>query len=71
MNQKEQRFTIAVANNPVRIDIDPEFDLFRRLNYNEIPPSLSTALGAEKTLIILSSSEGSTVSDLYDTLATN
>ena len=71
LNQIEQRFTITVANNPVRIDIDPEFDLFRRLNYNEIPPALSTALGSEKTLIILSSSEGSLTSVLYDTLANN
>jgi aminopeptidase N len=71
LNTKEQRFTITVANNPVRIDIDPEFDLFRRLNYNEIPPALSTALGSEKILIILSSSEGSPASELYDTLANN
>jgi hypothetical protein len=71
MNQKEQSYTITFADNPVRIDVDPEFDLFRRLNYNEIPPALSTVLGAEKTLIILSSSEGISATELYDTLSNN
>ncbi|MCW8960239.1 MAG: M20/M25/M40 family metallo-hydrolase [Ignavibacteriaceae bacterium] len=71
MDQKEEHYTLTVDAKPVRIDVDPEFDLFRRLNFNEIPPALSTALGSEKILIILSSAEDKSVKVLYDSLAQN
>jgi len=67
--QKEQHFTLNVDKKPLRIDIDPEFDLFRRLHYNEIPPSLATAYGSEKVLIILPSGEDELVIKPYETLA--
>ena len=69
LNKKEQHFTLNVDGKPLRIDIDPEFDLFRRLHYNEIPPSLATAYGSEKVLIILPSGEDEAVIKAYETLA--
>jgi hypothetical protein len=69
MNKKEQSYSLEVGSNPLRIDIDAEFDLFRRLNYNEIPPALSTAYGSEKVLIILPSGEDKTALEPYQTLA--
>ncbi|MCK5343834.1 MAG: hypothetical protein KAR20_10545, partial [Candidatus Heimdallarchaeota archaeon] len=69
LNKKEQHFTFNVDGKPLRIDIDPEFDLFRRLHYNEIPPSLATAYGSEKVLIILPSGEDEAVIKPYQTLA--
>ena len=71
MNQKEEHYTLTVSTKPVQIDVDPEFDLFRRLNFNEIPPSLSSAFGSKKALIILPSSEDNLFKGLYDTLAQN
>jgi aminopeptidase N len=37
-----------------RVEIDPQFQLYRRLSPFEIPPSLSKAFGAGKVLIVLS-----------------
>ena len=71
MNQRKEHYTLTVNTNPARIDVDPEFDIFRRLNFNEIPPSLSSAFGSEKALIIIPSSEDNLFKALYDTLAQN
>jgi Peptidase family M1 domain len=46
-------FTITVPAPPIRLDVDPEFDVFRRLDRSESPPSISQALGARKMLIVL------------------
>lgn len=60
MNAKRLDLTLHLPARPVRLDVDPEFDLFRRLDRDEIPPTLSLAFGAEKVLILLpSSAEGS------------
>jgi aminopeptidase N len=37
-----------------RVEIDPQFQVYRRLSPYEIPPSLSKAFGAKKTLIVIS-----------------
>jgi aminopeptidase N len=37
-----------------RIEIDPQFQVYRRLSAFEIPPSLSKAFGAKKVLIVIS-----------------
>src|SRR5882762_9773532 len=42
-----------------RVEIDPQFQLYRRLSPLEIPPSLSKALGAKEVLIVLSAQSAS------------
>src|SRR5262245_61838014 len=42
-----------------RVEIDPQFQLYRRLSALEIPPSLSKAFGAKKVLIVLSAQSAS------------
>ena len=37
-----------------RVEVDPQFQVYRRLSPFEIPPSLSKALGAKKVLIVMS-----------------
>ncbi len=53
MTEKNQSFTVHCPDNPLGIEIDPEYDLFRLLHAEEIPPSLSRVFGSEKILIIL------------------
>ncbi len=48
--------SLAVPHRPLRIDIDPEFDIFRRLDRDETPPAISQALGARKMLVVLPAS---------------
>lgn len=66
---KVQEFSIPTATRPLRIDVDPEFDLFRRLHRKEIPPALSMAFGAQKALILLPSAAKPKLLDAYRNLA--
>lgn len=56
VSKKRSVLSLPVPARPVRLDLDPEFDLFRRLDLDEIPPALSQALGARKMLILLPAS---------------
>ena len=51
----EKEMTVRVENVPgaTRLDVDPEFDLFRRLHREEIPPTNSAIFGAENGLLIV------------------
>lgn len=69
MEKRRLEFTLLLPARPLRIDIDPEFDLFRRLDRSETPPAISQALGAKKMLIILPSSAGSALLQAYRKLA--
>ncbi len=44
---------VRLPARPLRVDVDPDFDLFRRLDPRESPPALSGAFGAEKVLAVL------------------
>jgi len=69
MDKKSQAFTLTLADRPVRIDIDPQFDLFRRLHRDEIAPALSAVFGAKKVLILLPSAAFTPFLDAYRELA--
>ena len=56
---------------PVRIDIDPQFDVFRRLDSREIPSALSQGFGAEKPLLVLPANAAKEVLQAYQSLASN
>jgi len=51
--KKEEIFKYYSRTRPLRLEFDPEFDLFRKLNPLETPPTLSRLLGAAKPVIIL------------------
>ncbi len=53
MDGREAAFSLDLPGRPVRVDVDPEYDLFRRLDPGEIPPAISRAFGAEKAVIVL------------------
>ncbi|MFQ5560444.1 MAG: M20/M25/M40 family metallo-hydrolase, partial [Nitrospinota bacterium] len=67
--KKKENYQLVFSSRPLRVDIDPEFDIFRRLHRNEIPPSLSQAFGSEDILIILPFEAEKTVLEGYRTLA--
>jgi len=66
MNSKAEHFNIRLPAEPVRIDIDPEFDIFRRLDRAEIPPALSQALGDTKALMVLPSKASPELIQAYE-----
>ncbi len=55
MKSKSDDFKVTLNAEPVKILVDPQFDCFRRLDANEIPPALSKAFGAGKVTVILPS----------------
>jgi hypothetical protein len=69
MTQKEEQFRFVYKKRPMAIDVDPQFDVFRRLDRNEIPPSLSQVFGSEKIVIVLPGGEGESRLRAYRELA--
>lgn len=55
LSERRATLEIPLPGRPLRVDVDPDFDLFRRLDREEIPPALSKAFGAEKALVLLPS----------------
>ncbi|MEK6684100.1 MAG: M1 family aminopeptidase [Nitrospirota bacterium] len=53
LDTKRLGLELIVPGRPLRLDVDPEFDLFRRLDRDELPPALTQMFGAEKTLILI------------------
>ncbi len=70
MSSKTQSYSFVLDCDPLRIEIDPQFNLMRRLDYREIPPSLSKMFGAEKTLMLLPSKANEEELAMYESLST-
>ncbi len=69
LDQVRQKFEIRLPSRPLRLDLDPEFDLFRRLDRREIPPALSQLFGAERVLLVLPAAAPPRLLDAYGQLA--
>ena len=53
MNKKEQSFKLTYDKKPVKIDIDPTFQIMRRVDRKEVPASLTQIFGEKTAMIIL------------------
>lgn len=71
INQDINHIELNFEARPVRVDIDPEFDVFRRLDSREIPAALSQGFGAEKPLLVLPAQAKAGVLQAYEKLAEN
>jgi hypothetical protein len=69
MTDRRMKIELALPARPLRLDLDPGFDLFRRLDRNEIPPALTQAFGAEDVLIVLPSEGSNSKLQAYRKLA--
>jgi hypothetical protein len=56
LTRRQYEFSIQLPARPLRLAVDPEFDLFRRLHRQEVPPAISQAMGDKKVLVVLPSS---------------
>jgi Peptidase family M28/PDZ domain/Peptidase family M1 domain len=68
-NARSATFTLDLPTRPLRLDVDPQFDLFRVLDPAEIPPALSGAFGADKALMVLPSKAGAELLAAYRAMA--
>lgn len=69
MNGRRAAVDIALASRPVRLAVDPRFDLFRRLVAGEAPITLSALLGADRGLILLPADADPPLAGAYRRLA--
>jgi hypothetical protein len=67
--QARETFTIPVDGAPQRVDVDPEFDVFRRVDPGELPAALSGAFGAAHRVLVLPSAAPPPLAAAYRALA--
>jgi aminopeptidase N len=65
MDGRERQLVLDLPARPLRLAVDPAFDLFRRLHREEIPPAISQALGGEAVLMVLPSAAPEPVREAY------
>jgi hypothetical protein len=63
--------TIELPGRPIRADIDPGFDVMRRLSPWEVPPALSTLFGAERPTFVLPAAAPEPEREAWRALAAN
>lgn len=69
MTGATQDFELTVPARPRRVAVDPEFDVFRRLHREEIPPALSQVLGADRVTVVLPATAPEPLRRAYKELA--
>jgi len=69
MNQKSQSFDLELPARPLRISVDPRFELFRQLLPEELPASLGQMFGASKISILLPSGASDDMKKAWQDLA--
>ncbi|MES9990803.1 MAG: M1 family aminopeptidase [Candidatus Thiodiazotropha sp.] len=67
--QRKTPFELELPVKPVRLLIDPWFDLFRTLDAAETPATLSRLFGSKRVLILLPSTADAQLLQAYRTLA--
>jgi hypothetical protein len=69
LDNKAMNLELELPAAPLRLDIDPEFDVFRRLDRNEIPPAISQAMGADRVMMVLPAAAPAALLAAYEALA--
>lgn len=67
MTNKVQKFSLNLDAKPLRMEVDPQFNLMRRLDRNEVPASLSQVYGETKMTLVIPN--GSTHKEAYQKMA--
>ncbi|MFC1734245.1 hypothetical protein ACFL6I_28415, partial [candidate division KSB1 bacterium] len=55
MDKRMQEYSFVFDKKPLKIEVDPQFNIFRRLDYKEVPPAFSQIFGSKQTLLVLPS----------------
>ncbi len=53
MDKKSQKYTVELSQKPLKIEVDPQFNLMRRVDRDEVPASLSQVFGSRNSTIIV------------------
>ncbi|WP_236786424.1 M1 family metallopeptidase [Allochromatium tepidum] len=66
---RETRFDLALRSAPVRLRLDPDFEVFRALAAGELPVTLSNLFGSEQGLILIPAAAPEALQSGYRRLA--
>jgi len=66
---RRREIDLDLPARPLQLAVDPRFDVFRRLDRNEIPPAISQALGDARLLIVLPDAAPPALGNAYRALA--
>ncbi|MGF1642638.1 MAG: M1 family metallopeptidase [Thiotrichales bacterium] len=69
LDQPEQTIDVVATGMPATLVIDPDFDVFRRLDPRELPPSLGQLFGAERATVVVPARAEPTLRAAYQALA--
>ncbi|MHC4183370.1 MAG: M20/M25/M40 family metallo-hydrolase [Planctomycetota bacterium] len=69
LDAEQYKLELNFPVRPVRLDVDPEFDVFRTLDHAETPSAMSQVFGAEQVLIILPATAPESIRLGYQELA--
>ncbi|MCB8995094.1 MAG: M20/M25/M40 family metallo-hydrolase [Bacteroidales bacterium] len=65
MNEKTQEFSLILSDEPLKLEVDPQYDVFRKLDPMEVPPGWTKILASEENLVILPSKSDQATKELY------
>jgi hypothetical protein len=65
LDKSEQAFSITTEHRPLALSVDPRFDVFRRLDPRETPPSIGQIFGEPEILAVLPSDAGAAAIAAY------
>lgn len=68
-DRRRTAFRFSLRQRPIRVDMDPRFDLFRRLAADELPVTLGRLFGASEAVAVLPSQADASFRDAYLRLA--
>ncbi|MFG0316671.1 MAG: M1 family aminopeptidase, partial [Planctomycetota bacterium JB042] len=57
LSKRTESFSFDLGGDAVRVDLDPGFDVFRRLDREELPPTLGEVFGAPAVTVVVPSKE--------------
>jgi aminopeptidase N len=69
LDERRKTLELELPARPLRLVVDPQFDLFRRLDRNELPPAISQAMGAGQVTVVLPSTGPDALREAYAALA--
>jgi hypothetical protein len=69
MTKRKQTFELDLPSLPTRVDIDPQFDLFRNLAIKETPPAFTEVFGESDLLVVLPSQANGDMKDAWHAFA--
>lgn len=65
LKEKTQEFTISLNAEPLKLEVDPQYDVFRMMDPMEVPPTWSKILASNENLVILPSQANAVHKQLY------